>query len=231
MRLRVSRGDFPNDTGRWLVRHEMPNELEGDVSCGRWMTGEVAKHGAPLFLAVLGIGQSHHRMVARLVGIGTEDETAHRPGTFFIAIDGPAGDDAGKRRDVRLIVAAIHSQRVQLHDLAGEVLVEPTFSVLVALRVRADRLMVVEEIQHSRVTLDRKQHVFEAAENMRAYSLAFKGAGHDVHVAALAGSDCEMVGPKHREAFAETDQWLVYRAVEPGVGLGNEDLLRKIGAL
>src|SRR6185369_11051102 len=87
------------------------------------------------------------------------------------AADRPAGDGLGEGGDVRLRVTAVDAERVQLEDLARQVLVDvefaPTLRIAAALqktrgaRIRADRRLVVEVQQHRRVLLDREQQIRE----------------------------------------------------------------------
>ena len=81
---------------------------------------------------------------------------------------GPAMDQPvrilAKLGDVGLGVAAVDADRVQLQDLAGEVLVEAEAAALAGPGMRPDRLGVVEIEQHRRMARDGEQHVAEAAE-------------------------------------------------------------------
>ena len=101
-----------------------------------------------------------------------------------IAGETPAGQRAREFGDVVLAIAAAHAERVQLHDLAREVLVQAAFALRVALRraqrrhaVRSDRTGLVEKQLHGRMTFDRHQHVLEAAEHVRADRFRFERAG------------------------------------------------------
>ena len=116
--------------------------------------------------------------------------------------EGPAGDDARERRHVVLRVAAADAERMQLHDLAREIFVEPALAVLSGAEVRAERLLVVEKEQHRRMLLDRLQHVAEAAEHMRPDRLALERAAEPGNRAAL-DRDGEMVGPEDNKPLGE----------------------------
>ena len=69
-----------------------------------------------------------------------------------------AGEHAGEFLHVALAVATVHAQRVQLHQLAGVVLVEAARRVL----------LVVEVAQHGRVRGAGDQQIAEATERVRA---------------------------------------------------------------
>ena len=94
---------------------------------------------------------------------------------------GPAGEHLGEAGDVVLGVDAAHAERMQLEDLAREVLVEAGVADEAGHGVGADRARVVEIDQHRRVAFRRQQHVGEAAEHMRPDRLALVGAGHARH--------------------------------------------------
>jgi hypothetical protein len=53
---------------------------------------------------------------------------AEMPGLVGARADRPAGQDAGERADVLLAIAAIDAERVQLQQLAAEILVEPALA-------------------------------------------------------------------------------------------------------
>ena len=88
----------------------------------------------------------------------------------------PAGDDLGEIGDVGLRIDGAHAERMQLEDLAREILVEALVAVEAGHRIGADRARIVEIEQHGRMGLDRQQHVGEPAEHMRADRLALIGA-------------------------------------------------------
>jgi hypothetical protein len=118
------------------------------------------------------------------------------------AADAPAGERAGELGDVVLAVAAAHAGRVQLEDLARQVLVEAALALGVggggALRgeaLGADRADLVEVDQHRRVTLDRDQQRLERAEHVRPDRLGLERAG-DRSERRLLDRDREVVGPE-----------------------------------
>ncbi len=78
---------------------------------------------SPCAHAGLRIGLAQHLLRAGLMGIGVEHEAAGHTELALPSGEGPAGDDPRERRHVALGVAAVDAQRMQLHDLAGEVLV------------------------------------------------------------------------------------------------------------
>ncbi len=52
--------------------------------------------------------------------------------------DRPASKNRGKSRHILLRIAAIHAQRMQLHNLAGEVFVQAFITPLPGAGIRAD---------------------------------------------------------------------------------------------
>jgi hypothetical protein len=90
--------------------------------------------------------------------------------------DGPAGEDLSEAGHVVLGVDAAHAERMQLENLAREVLVESEVADQSGHRVRADRARIVEIDQHRRMALHSEQHVGEAAEDVRPDRLAFIAA-------------------------------------------------------
>src|SRR5207244_1391067 len=93
----------------------------------------------------------------------------------------PAGQDAGERLDVLLAVTAIDAERVQLEDLAAEILVEALVAAAADERVRTDRLDIVEIEPHRRMARHREQHVGEPAGDMRTDGLALESADEAAH--------------------------------------------------
>ena len=124
----------------------MAGELGREMVGGARIGGEVGEHGEPLRLALLRIGAADDLARARLVdrlgemeiagAAGAAEQPLHRAAGE--AVDGPAGQHAREFGDVGLAVAAVHAERVQLQDLAREILVEPAALAGEALR-RAGR--------------------------------------------------------------------------------------------
>src|ERR1700730_9298809 len=117
-------------------------------------------------------------------------------------IDPPPGQDPGQCDDVLLRVPAIGAERVQLHDLAREILVQ---SFLPAARAGASRggaECVVKIDQHRRMLCRGEQQVPEAAERKRTDRLLLVIA--DPHIIQpLAGEDVEMVEPEVDHDFVQ----------------------------
>src|SRR5208337_1569690 len=162
-------------------------------------------------------------VIARLVEVRVEDEAPFFAGLVIVAGEAPSGNDARKRGDVLLRVAAIDAERVQLQNLPGEILVEPLLLALSAPRIRPHRLLVVEIDEHGRMLLGSKQHVFEAPEYMRTDDLALIGARENAIGAGLARRDAEMVRPEQNEALAETGK-RCFCGFKPCQGFGLEHL-------
>ena len=73
---------------------------------------------------VLAFAAERHTQRA-LVAVIMRPVAEHKVGAALGSFDAPPGEDAGDLDDILLGVAAIHTQRVQLEQLAGVVLVDP----------------------------------------------------------------------------------------------------------
>ena len=149
--------------------------------------------------------------------------------------EGPAGEHVGEADDVVLGVDGAHTQRMQLQDLAREVLVEAAGAIDAGDRVRAHRRRLVEVEEHRRMALGGLQHVGEAPEDVGADGLALVGTGHALD---LVGRDAEMVRPEPHQPLGKADLGgerridarlrLVEIDLPPGVGNG---LGRRLAAM
>src|SRR6266481_6134985 len=79
-------------------------------------------------------------------------------------VDAPPGQNAGQGDDVLLRVPAIGAQRVQFHDLAREVLIEPLPIAAGAGTARGSAERIVEINQHRWVLCGGEQQVAETAQ-------------------------------------------------------------------
>nr|ACN58763.1 conserved hypothetical protein [uncultured bacterium BLR8] len=211
----------------------MPRELGGDVLRGVRRERQRVQHRERLRLAVLRVFPAEDGARAGLVHRGAEHERAGlRVADHLLqpaalprielraargelrgaaarcdGADAPAGERTREFGDVLLRVASAHAERVQLEDLARQVLVEAERAVARgrALRehtVRADGARLVEIELHRRVLLDREQQVRELAEHVRADGLGLVGAG-ERHHHELVGRHREVVRPEVHEALDE----------------------------
>ncbi len=151
--------------------------------------------------------------------VGVEDERARGAKVAFATCERPAGQNASKFGDVGLSVAAIHAERVQLHDFTREIFVEAPLGAPADRRIGTHRLRVVEKGEHRGMPLDRLQHVGEPAEHERADRLALEGAGAGSLRHAFGRRDAEMIGPEGDEPLDETDRRGASRR-RPGRRLG-----------
>ena len=110
--------------------------------------------------------------------------------------------------DVGLRVPAANAERMQLQDLARQVLVEAARSLLPLARphagqaARTDRLRLVEVQQHRRMAHDRQQQVFEAAQHVRADRIGLEAAGQPDDQ-ELVDRDREVVRPEVHQSLDE----------------------------
>ena len=145
----------------------MARELGREVLRGRGTGGQVQKDRSCLRFAILAVAPADNRALARFVNQRRELELPGRrsaeqacAGAATEASHGPARERPGELGHVGLGVAGAHSERVQLHDLAREILVEPALlptahrDELAGAGIGADRLRLVEKHEHRRMLLD-----------------------------------------------------------------------------
>ena len=115
------RGNAVDKSGRRRIGDEMTGEPRGDVDRRGRARGKIGEDRQALLDATLPVAPAHDRERAGLVAAGRKPAGgAHRQGA-----DAPAGHRAGERGDVGLGVAGGNADGVELHHLAGEVLVQP----------------------------------------------------------------------------------------------------------
>ena len=176
------------------------------------MDGDVAQHRLALRHAFLRIALAEQMSRSGLMPFGIEHKA--RAGLIEVEhrrADGPAGEHARELGDVRLRVAAVHAQRMQLQDLAREILVQvpgcrkrraPARAQPPRLPALAHREVVVEVEDHRRVTGRGQQHVGEVPAYVRPYGLAFEAADERKHQ-RLFRRHREMVRPEPDQALPE----------------------------
>ena len=136
-------------------------------------------------------------------------------------VDRPAGERARDGDDVGLRVAAVDAERVQLHQLAAVVLVEPRTPRVGRetsardLLARRLRLPVVEVEQHRRVASRGQQQVAEPAEDVRTDRIALVAREQHAPL-SLAVEHVEVIQPEIDEHFLELAV-RVERAIHPAV--------------
>ncbi|EDS99915.1 conserved hypothetical protein [Burkholderia ambifaria IOP40-10] len=186
-------------------------------------TCEVAEDRARLRFARLVVGAAHYRARARFVQLRTKHERAGRriaglrPAS---AGDAPAGQRTREFRHVRLRIAGPYAERMQLHDLAREVLVETAprrritgFGAHRGRTVGADRASLVEEQLHRGMLLDGDEHVLEAAQHVLADRVPLERACVCGDL-PLVDRHREMVRPEMHETLDER-RGRGERAVQP----------------
>jgi hypothetical protein len=88
------------------------------------MPREVIEHGAWLSDAFLLVALAEDRLGARLVRLLVKLELSGLAAQRARAADRPARQRLREGRDVLLRLAAVHSERVQLENLAREILID-----------------------------------------------------------------------------------------------------------
>ena len=161
------------------------------------MVDEQAQHALAVVLAAArGQPRAEHGLVAAVVHARPEDET----GVVARTLDRPAGERARHLGDVRLRVAAVHAERVQLHQLARVVLVQPRLPATLGAprghgEVRPGGEPVVQVEEHRRMARAGADEVGKAAQRVRADDVALVGRDVPADV-ALRGEHVEVVEPE-----------------------------------
>ena len=209
---------------RRLVADEMPRELGRDERRRRRRVRDDVEHVLAVFLSAAGReAVSKHRLFARVVRFGPENESA-----ALADGDAPTGQRSRHLDDVMLRVAAVHAQRVQLHQLAGVVLVEtaplsgarrrlearrrksasaatPPSTIPGERRMRAVGLAlpVVEIEEHRRTVRDRAEQIAELAQRARTNDVAIVRREKEPLLLALVGEHREVILPEIHHHFVE----------------------------
>ncbi len=204
--LRERRAQTLDERGGWIIAGEVARELGSDVGCGRRSFHQIVQHRARLFFAHLPVAPPHDGPFTGFVHRGTEDECAR--GDILLGsrrrdpADRPASQCPGKFGYVALRIAAAHPEGMELHDLAGEVLIHTGNTASVAgsrpLRhraLRANRTRLVEINQHPRMAFHLQHQVIKASHDVRADRLVFKTADERDRGHLICGN-CEMVCPE-----------------------------------
>ncbi len=183
----VGRGHRGHDRGAGVVADEAHAHLVRDPAGGGRVPGEVAQQalgGRAAVAAGVGVLPAHHlepadvvvvAVVRRLPGVAAVDVVAGQHERRVLHVGLVVG------RDVRVGVAA---HRVQLEQLAAEVLVQPP----------GGRDRQVEVAAHGRAQVDVDQHVLEVAQRV----LAQHGVVRDAVGPGRTGGrgDVQVVGPE-----------------------------------
>ena len=103
MALGVGGSKFRHQFRWWMVADEMPYQLVSEMAGRRRMMREISQRPPPLLYPRFTIGDAHHGMVAGFMVVGVEGKSAKRTRTLLVAIDAPAGDDAGKCCNICLL--------------------------------------------------------------------------------------------------------------------------------
>src|SRR5665213_525195 len=118
--------------------------------------------------------------------------------------NGPARETAGDFSYVLLGITAVNPKRVQLHQFAAIVFIQPLFALLTGagVGVRTRRLPVIEIEQHGRTLRGGEKQVFEFAEYVRPDDIALVTGDHQA-VRAFIDIDVEVVVPEIGEHFIQ----------------------------
>src|SRR5690606_13400525 len=121
----VGRGHGFDDNGWRIIGDEVPCQLRREVTRGGRVQRQVTQRALALLDTCFGIAAAEQGARARLVERGVEMELARLPATqpALLPAERPAGEDGGELAHILLRVTALHTQRMQLEDLAAEILV------------------------------------------------------------------------------------------------------------
>ena len=195
------------------------------------MSREVEQHRLRLVRAALRIAFAHDRLRAGFVqrcdkdGVAVGRARRHQPLPRAAAKpgDGQPGQYLGKGRDVGLRIAGTHPQRVQFHDLARQIFVEPRrlppparADAVGHRTVGPETLRLIEIEQHGGMPHRRDQEIRKFAHDVGADRLELVIAGKTDH-RQLVGRHGEMVGPEVDEPFGE-GRWRRDRIGKPRGG-------------
>ena len=205
---------------RRRVLHKILRQFVADMVRGRRVHGQDVERHLAFAHAELCHFVAEPGLVALIVApfVKREGLIAAHQGALLI---GPAGEHARQFRHVFLAVAAVHAQRVQFHQLARVVFIQPARLGLGRIRrhhrnQRAAPLaggvavgigdpggeVIIEVVQHGRMLRRRPQQVAEPAHRMRPDGVPFV-AGHQRSIEPLAGKHIEMVVPEIDHCFFE----------------------------
>ena len=112
------------------------------------IVGEVCQDGARLPRPHLGVASSHNDAISGLVEVRAESRQASELRSVALHGDAVAGEGLGEFGDVALGIAGVRSDRVQLHDLAGEVLVQTAALAVASCAMRTGGAWLVEIHEH-----------------------------------------------------------------------------------
>ena len=127
---------------RRLVGHESAGELGRDEGGGRRVRGQEVEHRLAVGFAALVDGDAEHRL--RPLGVAPVVELVGAALSW--SADRPAGERPGDLDHIGLRVAAADAERVELHQLAGVVLVQAARHALPDLRHRLRRGALAEAL-------------------------------------------------------------------------------------
>ena len=191
-----------NECGRRYIRDELPCQLRGNEPRGRRVRGEDIEYTLAVLLAAATVDpmpQDH--LLAVIMNPRLELEASALPGHF----NRPTGECAGYVLHVLLGVAAVHAERMQFHELAGVIFVEPArrpTSPVLPVLVRRRTLPVIEVEEHRRTVGRRAKQVSKFPEHVGPDHVALVLG--QIHARrSLAGKHVEVVEPKVDEHFFE----------------------------
>ena len=208
----------------------MNRHLARDMPCGRRIVRQILDRGDAAVESGR-IGAAAQRHVARLMTIVVIGKAV----VLAVAAERPAGQDLRHRDDVVLRVAAVHAERVELHQFAAEIFVESLAGKFSGARMRADRLRIVEIQKHRGMARGGQHHVLELSGDVRADRLTLERADES-DGARILRRNHEVIAPEPHEPFGErpvgreAERVARGELVEEFLRLDLEEHLDRIGA-
>ena len=121
----------------------------------------------------------------------------------------PSGENLRELQDIRLPVAAVDPEGVELEQLPSVILVQPPRFTPTLLshpgrrRVRTDGLEVVEVGEHRGVLSRGEHHVLESAEHVRPDGFSLVATGERRHERLRGHRNAQMIRPEGHQALNE----------------------------
>ena len=214
---------------RRIVAHKADGQLaRKELRRGR-PHGQHVQQLAALHLAVLFDLCAQHRFRSALVALRRE----YKVSAELRPIDGPAGEHARHLRHVGLRVAAIHAQRMQFHQLARIILIQPGVGFLFRIgpprrsdlralgrrRIRPHAFGVIEVEHHGRTVRHGFKQILKLAQRPRPDYVALEAHQVIRHLLVLAQVHVEVIEPEIGHHFLE---------LRVGVDVARQPLSKKL---
>ena len=193
---------------RWVVLHEVLRQQETDAVRGSGMLRQNVQGKVTLALALAGDVMAEPILVACIVAGIVEPESD----LFFgqlPRLEGPAGQHPRQLGDVVLRITGVDPERVQLHQLAGIVLVQAGLScfclagILQCIAgpfIGRPGQVIIEIEKHCRMPRGGAEQIAKRSHRMGTDRVALV-TGHQCPIQPFSGKNVEMVEPEINHHF------------------------------